>query len=88
MNKVINFIKEYHSRIAFWICLGVSAFLMICGFFQIPIGEIHSSVLVASGILWAFGALAEVPHAIAEGRAVKISKGDTTLTIGDEKDAS
>ena len=86
MKSFKDWFTKYHSRLAFWVCLIVASFLLICGFFSIPIGEIHSSVLMAAGILWAFGALGTVPDAIAEGRNVKIQKGDTTFTVGADKE--
>lgn len=85
MKDIKGWFGKYHSRLAFWICLTVAVFLLICGFFAIPIGEIHSSVLIATGILWGFGALGAIPDAIAEGRNVKIQKGDTSLTVGKDE---
>jgi len=86
MSGVKSWFQRYHSRLAFWICLCVAVFLLICGFFSIPIGEIHNSVLMATGILWGFGALGAIPDAIAEGRTFRIQKGDTSLSVGKKEE--
>lgn len=81
MAKIGYIFKKYHSSIAFWLCLFISIFLMICGFFAIPVGEIHSSVLMATGVLFGFAALGVIPDAIKEGMGFKMTKGDTTIEV-------
>ena len=54
----MNNVKENRREIRFYVCLLLGFVLMMCGFFAPPIGEIHNSVLVASGLVLSIGALA------------------------------
>lgn len=81
MAKVGYIFKKYHSSIAFWLCLFISIFLMICGFFSIPVGEIHSSVLMATGVLFGFAALGVIPDAIKEGMGFKLKHNETEIEV-------
>lgn len=74
-------VKE-HS-IVFWCCFVVSVGLMVVGFFTPPQGEIDGSVLKASGILFGFAALGQLPKLI-KGRSVELKHGETKVTLGDD----
>lgn len=65
--------------IPFWLCLIVSVSLIVGGFFVPPMGVIDGSVLTATGILFGFGALGQIPLIIEQANTVRIIKGDTTI---------
>lgn len=69
---------------AFWICLGVSIFLIIGGCLTPPPFVIDSSIFIACGILFGFAALYVLDKAIDTGRTATIKHGDTELTVGDK----
>ena len=70
-------------RIAFFVCMGVSIALVIWGFCVPPQGQIDGSVLKAVGEMFGFAALAVGAHGIELGYDLKVSKGDTEITLGD-----
>lgn len=70
-------------RIIFFIALAVSVALIIWGFVTPPQGEIDGSVLKAVGELFAFAALGVGAHGLELGYDLRISKGETEITIGD-----
>lgn len=72
-----------HYIIAFWITLAIAIGLIVGGFFCPPQGEIDGSVLTSVGELFLWPALAFGGKALEEGKIAKISKGDTTVSIGD-----
>ena len=80
--------EAIHSKktIPFWICLVVSIGLLVGGFFTPPMGVIDGSVLTAVGLLFAFGALGQVPVIIEVAGYTKISSGNTTIEISKEDD--
>ena len=51
-------VKDNRKEARFYVCLILGFVLMMCGFFAPPMGEIHNSVLVGSGILLSIGGLA------------------------------
>lgn len=59
--------------------------LMIAGFCVPPTGIIDGSVLTATGILAAFGALFEGGHAIDKGLDVKLKIKDAELEIENDE---
>lgn len=65
----------------FYINLVVSILLIVGGFICPPIGSIDGSVLTAVGLLLMFSFVEKLPEAIAAGKSVKISKGDTSLEV-------
>ena len=70
----MNNVKENRREIRFYVCLLLGFVLMMCGFFAPPIGEIHNSVLVASGLVLSIGALAvgvDIEGIIRELRLLK-----------------
>ena len=64
---------KHAGTIIFWICLAVSAGLLIAGFIVPPTGVIDGTVLSGVGELFAFAALGEVP--------AKITTGNKTIEI-------
>ena len=66
-------------------CIAAIA-LFIAGFLVPPTGVIDGSVLTAAGILFAFGALAQLPHLVILGKEVHFTHGNTTVAIGDGAD--
>lgn len=66
----------------FWLCLGVSIFLIIGGAIVPPPFVIDNSIFIAVGELFAFAALGTLGAAIDKGLDAKVKHGDTELTIG------
>lgn len=79
------FKKAVLTNIPFWICLGVALFLIIGGAIVPPPFVIDSSVFIAVGELFAFAALWTVIMAIEKGVDAKMTKGDTTIEITNDK---
>ena len=67
---------------SFYVILLVSVMLIVVGFFIPPVGVIDGSVLTAVGLLLLFAVVARIPDALAQGRSVKIQKGDFTAEVG------
>lgn len=74
------------NKFAFWTCLLISIGLIVGAFFVPPMSVIDSSVIAATGELFAFAALGTVIDGIEKGRRLKISKGDTTMTLNDNNE--
>lgn len=70
----------------FWVCLGVSIFLIVGGAICPPPFIIDSSIFIAVGELFAFAALGTLGAAIDKGLDARIRRGDTELTIGSLED--
>lgn len=64
----------------------ISVCLLVTGFCCPPPGEIHNSVLLAVGELFAFSALLTGLYAIKRGADAKITHGQTTLEITNPDD--
>lgn len=69
------------NKKAFYICLIASVGLLVASFTVPPLGIIHPSVLKGVGELFGFATLAVVADAIGKGSDIKLTKGDTTLTV-------
>ena len=69
------------NKTAFWLCFGISVFLLITAFFTPPTAEISPSILGAVSELFAFASLGTVIAAIDKGVDAKIRKGETELSI-------
>lgn len=69
------------DKVSFWVCLGISSFLLIVSFFTPPKWVIDSSVIMATGELWGFAALGVAVHAISRGSDVTVKKGQTEITM-------
>lgn len=76
---------KYHW-IAFWICLGISILLLVGGAIVPPPFVIDASIFKAVGWLFAFAALSQVPAVIEAGKTARISRGDTSVVIGENAD--
>lgn len=72
--------------ISFWICLGISIFLMIGSALTPPHFVIHSSIFHAVAWLFGFAALSQVPAIVQSGKTAIIKHGNTSLTVGDNGD--
>lgn len=88
MKRIKKWIDEFfgdrfHKRV-FFICLMVSIALLCVSFVTPPKWIIDASVLAGTGELFAFAALGEVVAAIERGKNAKITKGNTSITIGDD----
>lgn len=73
---------EFH-KIIFFISLSTSIILLMAGFLLPPKGQIHNSVLVSVGELFAFAALASGIKAVENGKEVQLKHKDTEITFGD-----
>lgn len=84
--KLDNFFGDrFHKRV-FLICLMTSIFLFVVSFLTPPKFIIDASVLMAGGELFAFASLAQIVAAIERGKKAKISKGNVSLEVGENKD--
>ena len=72
--------------IPFWISLIVSVGLFIAGFCVPPMGQIDGSVLKATGILFGFAVLAQIPFIIQSAEYAKFTHGDTTIEVDTKHD--
>lgn len=92
MNKVRTVKTNYilgipkTDKVVFFICLTVTLGLIVGGFFVPPTGIIDGSVLTASGIIFAFAALAIAAQAIQDGKKAIINHGTTHIEINDDSD--
>lgn len=84
-----KFIKDQLlSNTAFWVCAIVAGVLLILGFLTPPVGDINNSVLVASGICFAFASLGAVIDAIRLGYDAKITHGSTSVELNNNEPTS
>lgn len=70
-------------KVAFWISFITSIVLIVAGFLCPPLAEVSSSVLIACGELFGFGALSAAIKSIDDGKEVEIKSKDVKVTIGD-----
>lgn len=73
------------KTISFWVCLIVSAGLLISGFLVPPMGVIDGSVLTGAGILGFFAVLAQLPTIIEVAGHAKIQSGNLSIEISKEE---
>jgi len=76
--------KRNYNRIAFWVCLSISIFLMVGGALTPPPFVVDKSIFTAVGWLFAFAALSQVPVIIDSGKNATITRGNTQITITDD----
>ena len=76
----------HKKTIPFWLCLIASIGLLVGGFFTPPMGIIDGSCLKGAGLLFMWGALAQLPIIIEVVGYAKIQRGDTTIEISKEDD--
>ena len=72
--------------ISFWICLGISIFLMVGSDIVPPPFVIDQSVFKAVAWLFGFAALSQVPALVNSGKTARLQHGQTSLTVGDKLD--
>lgn len=65
----------------FYILSGIAVSLIIASFICPPTGIIDSSVIAATGEIFAFAALGTVIKAIDKGIDAKMTKGDVSIDI-------
>lgn len=75
-----------HYVIAFWVTLITSIGLFVGGVLTPPLFIIDGSLFKAVGLLFLWSALAFGAKALEEGKIAKISKGDTTISVGHKDD--
>lgn len=81
-----NLFRRYFSQVnkaAFWTTLLISIALIVTAFFIPPQAVVDGSVVACVGELFGFAALGTVIEGIEKGRSVRISKGDTTMSLND-----
>lgn len=71
-------------KVVIFILTTIAIGLIIGGFFCPPLGAIDGSILTAVGEIFGFASLWVVIKAIEERYDVKLKKGDTELTIGND----
>lgn len=78
----MEIVKDYlFTNVAFWVCLGISAALLVAGFLVPPMGIVDGSVLTGVGELAGFATLAVAAHAIDTGLNAKVTHGNTTIEV-------
>lgn len=75
-----------HYVIAFWVTLAISIGLMVGSAFVPPLFVIDGSIFKAVGLLFLWPALAFAAKAMEDGKIAKISKGNTTISVGNKHD--
>lgn len=70
--------------ISFWICLGITIFLMVGSAIVPPPFVIDQSIFKAVAWLFGFAALSQVPALVNSGKTARLQHGQTTLTVGDD----
>lgn len=75
-----------HYLIAFWVTLSLSICLVTGGFLTPPMAVIDGSILESVGLIFLWPALAFGAKALEEKNKVKISHGQTTISIGENED--
>lgn len=83
--------KFFHAyvehNLMFWVFAIVSIVLLCVSFALPPAGTISPSVLEGVAELFAFASLGAVYKAIERGKTASITRGNTSLTIGDDTPA-
>lgn len=72
--------------ISFWICLGITIFLMVGSAIVPPPFVIDKSIFQAVGWLFGFAALSQVPALVGSGKTARLQHGNTSLTVGDKEE--
>lgn len=85
-NTLLNRIWNRINKIAFFVCLGISITLIVVAFFVPPTAVIDSSVLTATGEVFAFCGLLTVMDAVERGHDIKMQKGETSISINKDND--
>ena len=65
---------------------GIIAFgLLIAGFCLPPMGIIDVSVIQGVGEIFGFATIWMLPKTIAAGKTIKLEHGNTTISVGEQK---
>ena len=84
---MVQFFKNcLANNLYFWIFGVIATVLLIASFIMPPMGVISSTVLQAGAELFAWATLGAVIHAIDLGKTATLKRGDTQLTVGEDKD--
>lgn len=75
---------DIHWKIVFYSALVISIILICISFFLPPTGVIDSSVFAAVGELGFFPALYSFYTIIMSGRKASLTRGSTTVSVGEE----
>lgn len=88
MGKII---KEWYRqgdrgwKIAFYTAQGISILLILVSFFIPPVAVVDSSVFAATGIIAFYPSLYCFYEIMKTGRKANITKGDLSMSVGEEK---
>lgn len=85
MKKIYNKLSNV-GKVSFWVTLITSIVLIVVSFFLPPTGAVDPSVMAATGELFAFGTLGTVLSAINNGADVKLTHGQTNITLNNPDD--
>lgn len=77
---------KHADKYIFFTCLGVAIILLVFGAITPPPAIIDGSILTACAILLGFAALGIAGQNLANGKDVKMKKGDLEVTIDDDKE--
>lgn len=89
MDEVKKAYENYVEHNTWFKILSVCAILLlVAGFVVPPLGVISPSVLTGVGEIFAFAALWTVIKAIDKGKVASISHGQTTISVGKDKDGN
>lgn len=84
---ITSLLTAVTRNVWFYILTAVALVLIIASFIVPPTGVIDSSVLAASGEIFAFAALGTVIKALDKGVEASVTKGNTELKVsGKQKD--
>lgn len=83
--KSVDCNKKGHW-IAFFVCLGVSIFLMVGSAIVPPPFVVDTSIFKCVAYLLGFAALSQVPAIVESGKTARLTHGNTSLTVGDPDD--
>lgn len=79
------YVKYLMKNVSFHVLTAIAVILIVASWFVPPMGIIDGSVLAAVGEIFGFASLGTVIKAIDKGIDATITKGDTSMTIGDRK---
>lgn len=72
-------------KISFYLSQSVSIILILISFFIPPAGVVDSSVFAATGIIAFYPSLYCFYEIMKTGRKANITKGDLSMSVGEEK---
>lgn len=88
-NEIRAAYENYVEHNTWFKVLSICAILLlVAGFIVPPLGVISPSVLTGVGEIFAFAALWTLIKAIDKGKVASISHGNTTISVGRDKDGN